>query len=54
MVKWLMGRFNCLRGRHVRSESAVRRTGDTYESKCAYCGTPMLRIAKRNWIVKPR
>lgn len=53
MVRWLLGRINCLRGHHARSEHAVRRSGDTYESRCAYCGTPMLRLAKRNWIVKP-
>lgn len=52
MVKWLKGRLNCVAGQHARSEFAIRPVGDTYESKCAYCGVPMLRLAKRNWIVK--
>jgi hypothetical protein len=54
MVKWLKGRLNCLRGKHTRAEFAVRPVGDTYESKCAYCHVPMVRLSKRNWIVKPR
>lgn len=52
MFRWLGGRFNCLRGRHVRSAAAVRPLGDTYESKCTHCGVPMRRLAKRDWIVK--
>lgn len=52
MFRWLSGRLNCVRGKHERSASAVRRVSGTYESKCAYCGVPMLRLAKRNWIVK--
>lgn len=54
MIKWLKGRLNCLKGRHARSEFAIRRAGDTFESECVYCGVPMLRLAKRNWIVKRR
>ena len=52
MFRWLVGRFNCMRGKHARSEHAVRPVGGTYESRCAYCGVPMLRLAKRSWIVK--
>lgn len=52
MVRWLRGRLDCLRGKHARSEAAIRRVAGTYESKCSYCGVPMLRLAKRSWIVK--
>lgn len=52
MIKWLKGRLHCLKGQHARSDFAIRPVRDTYESKCAYCGVPMLRLSKRNWIVK--
>jgi len=56
MFSWLIGRLNCLRGRHERSRKLARKVGDgdRYTSKCVYCGKPMERIAKRNWIVTPK
>ncbi len=53
MIEWLRGRLKCVVGKHERSFDAVRVAGDTYESECRYCGKPMLRLAKRKWIVKP-
>ena len=53
MLSWLLGRMRCLSGKHERSQKhAVRLDGDEqYTSKCAYCGVPMRRLAKRRWIV---
>ena len=54
MFKWISGRLGCMAGRHERSQAkAFKRAGaDRYESVCVYCGTPMLRLGKRNWVVK--
>lgn len=53
---WAKGRLGCIAGKHERSSRAARRNADTelYESVCSYCGVPMVRLAKRNWIVKPK
>lgn len=44
----------CPRGKHVRSRGHVRNRDGQYVSRCAYCGTPMRRLTKRNWIVDDR
>ena len=56
MIGWIAGRARCLTGEHKRSASrAFRPEGsEKFESVCVYCGVPMVRLAKRNWIVKPR
>ncbi len=53
---WIAGRIRCLGGEHERSEQHVRRAAGTeaYVSKCRYCGTPMRRRAKRDWVVISR
>lgn len=53
MIGWLLGRVGCMRGMHERSLPHVRRTGATYESRCCFCGTPIVRLAKRRWAIKP-
>ncbi len=52
MFGWLVGRLRCFKGKHQRSERLVQRTGcgETYVSRCKYCGTPMKRRNKRDWI----
>ena len=51
----LIGRvLLCPRGKHRRSRRRVRKSGSQYVSRCHYCGTPMVRIAKRQWIVDER
>lgn len=52
MLHWVKGRINCLRGRHERSAKRARRVDGRYESVCSYCGVPMVRLSKRNWILK--
>lgn len=54
MMDWIAGRAWCLVGEHHRSASRVFRPegSDRYESVCSYCGVPMVRLSKRNWIVK--
>ncbi|WP_374129747.1 hypothetical protein [Sphingomonas sp. 28-62-20] len=56
MIKWIAGRLNCLRGKHERSNKRARKPdgADHYESVCSYCGVPMQRLGKRNWVVKQR
>jgi len=56
MIGWIAGRARCLMGEHHRSGSRVhRREGsEEYESVCSYCGVPMVRLSKRDWIVKRR
>ena len=46
--------FLCPRGKHERSFEHVRRQGDRYVSKCRGCGVPMVRLAKRNWVIDTR
>ena len=54
MIGWIRGRARCLTGEHHRSTSHVRRPegSDRYESVCSYCGVAMVRLSKRNWVVK--
>ena len=48
----LYGRiFQCPRGKHLRSRRHVRRSGHRHTSRCFFCGKPMVRIAKRKWIL---
>ncbi|OYY79673.1 MAG: hypothetical protein B7Y43_01015 [Sphingomonas sp. 28-62-20] len=56
VIKWIAGRLNCLRGKHERSNKRARKPdgADHYESVCSYCGVPMQRLGKRNWVVKQR
>lgn len=56
MIGWITGRARCLTGEHQRSGSRVFRPegSDRYESVCTYCGVPMVRLAKRNWVVKTK
>lgn len=44
----------CPRGKHRRSIKHVRKSGEQHLSRCHYCGVPMVRVAKRNWIVDQR
>lgn len=45
--------MRCLGGKHERSQAHARKIddGDRYESVCMYCRTPMIRRAKRDWVV---
>lgn len=45
--------FHCPRGKHSRSLDHVAPEGDRYVSQCVGCGTRMIRLSKRNWIVDP-
>lgn len=56
MIKWIVGRAKCLTGTHERSQRHAQKIGDdeSYTSKCQYCGVPMRRITKRNWVVEKR
>ncbi|MBA4042594.1 MAG: hypothetical protein C0474_12565 [Sphingobium sp.] len=53
---WAKGRVGCLTGTHFRSaKRAVHNPNtDKYESICSYCGVPMVRLAKRNWVAKSK
>lgn len=55
-MMWVVGRVRCLFGHHERSAHHARRVPDTesYESVCTYCGVPMQRLSKRNWVVKAK
>jgi hypothetical protein len=50
-MKRIKGLLDCLKGRHQRSEKAIRPSGDTFVSRCEHCGTRLRRRAKRDWIV---
>jgi hypothetical protein len=52
VLHWFTGRLRCASGKHERSEKHIQRVGDDegFVSKCRFCGTPMKRLAKRNWI----
>jgi len=56
VFSWIAGRLRCLDGKHERSEKHIERArGDEhFVSKCRFCGTPLRRRAKRNWIVISR
>ena len=56
MGSWIVGRMRCLAGKHERSREQARKTPgtDSYTSVCTYCGVPMQRRAKRDWIVAPK
>ena len=55
ILKSLYGRmFRCPRGKHKRSGSHIRKAGDQYTSRCGSCGRPMVRLAKRNWVLDDR
>jgi hypothetical protein len=48
----LYGRmFRCPRGKHKRSSSRIRKSGDQYTSSCR---KPMVRLSKRNWVLDDR
>jgi hypothetical protein len=53
---WVAGRFRCFSGKHERSEKHIERAGtdERFVSKCRFCGTPMRRRAKRDWVVISR
>lgn len=47
--------MRCLGGKHERSEKHIRQSADEkHVSRCRYCGTPMKRRAKRDWVVISR
>jgi transcription elongation factor Elf1 len=46
--------FRCPRGKHKRSSSHIRKAGSQYTSRCRSCRKPMVRIAKRNWMLDDR
>lgn len=56
MFSWVAGRLRCFGGKHERSEKHIERAGDNerFVSKCRFCGTPMRRRAKRDWVVISR
>lgn len=54
-LRRLYGRIMlCPRGKHVRSRRRVRKSRTQHLSRCHYCGKPMVRIAKRQWVLDPR
>ncbi|MCZ8036428.1 hypothetical protein [Novosphingobium sp.] len=55
LLRKLWGRIAyCPRGKHRRSRRLVRKVDQQHLSRCHYCGIPMVRIAKRNWVVDER
>ena len=46
--------FRCPRGKHKRSSSHIRKSGDHYTSRCRSCRKPMVRLSKRNWVLDDR
>ena len=56
MINWVAGRLRCFRGKHERAEKHIARASDDdrFVSKCRFCGTPMRRRAKRDWVVISR
>ncbi|WP_404336416.1 hypothetical protein AB2M62_19210 [Sphingomonas sp. MMS12-HWE2-04] len=56
MINWVSGRVRCLGGKHERSEKHIYRAGEDerFVSKCRFCGVPMQRRAKRDWITISR
>jgi len=56
VFSWFAGRLRCVGGKHDRSEKHIERAAkdDRFVSKCRYCGTPMRRRAKRDWVVISR
>jgi hypothetical protein len=53
VIKKIIGRMRCLMGKHKRSRQQAQRSGDAapYTSICTFCGVPMVRRAKGDWIV---
>ena len=56
MFNWFAGRSRCFGGKHERSEKHIERAGkdERFVSKCRYCGIPLRRRAKRDWVVISR
>jgi hypothetical protein len=56
VLKWFAGRLRCFGGKHDRSEKHIRRgtQEERFISKCRFCGIPMRRRSKRDWIVISR
>jgi len=56
VFSWISGRMRCFGGKHERSEKHIERAGadERFVSKCRFCGTPMRRRAKRDWVVISR
>ena len=56
MIQWIAGRVRCVSGKHERSEKYIERASesDRFVSRCRFCGVPMKRRAKRDWIVISR
>lgn len=56
MFNWVAGRMRCFGGRHERSEKHIERpeNDEHFVSKCRFCGTPLRRRAKRDWVVISR
>jgi hypothetical protein len=44
-------RLSCLAGRHERSRSKARMSGDAFVSVCRTCGVTMRRIRDNTWVV---
>ena len=45
---------HCPQGRHERSRGRVHKVGEQYRSRCSNCGRPMVRLAKRTWVIDER
>jgi len=56
VFSWFAGRLRCVGGKHDRSEKHIERAAkdERFVSKCRFCGTPMRRRAKRDWVVISR
>ncbi|MEG3179084.1 hypothetical protein [Sphingomonas sp. LT1P40] len=49
----LLTSYRCVRGHHARSRSRAHKVEGHWESVCRNCGTPMLRLRKHRWVVRP-
>jgi hypothetical protein len=56
VFNWVAGRLRCFGGKHDRSEKHLVKSAhdERYVSKCRFCGTPMRRRAKRDWVLISR
>ncbi|MCH4891842.1 MULTISPECIES: hypothetical protein [unclassified Sphingomonas] len=54
MISRVVGLVGCVQGRHERDAARAVPDGDQYVSRCAHCGVPMRRLAKRKWVVERR
>lgn len=51
MLKTIAGRMGCLFGMHRRARRWAKLEGQTYVSKCSYCGVRMRQIGNKAWVV---